>query len=102
MLFQSSTWIIDGFPRKRNTLLYVLLFASMLTACLWVLSVAPDDFASECTSEAEPGSFNNPNQEVLLDTQFYQSTTLLSALGDDELWISLDFDMTTGIRLPAR
>ena len=85
-----------GFPRNCSSLLYLLLFASMLTASYSVLSVAPDDFASECTPYAKPGSFNNPNQKVLLDTQFYPSTTLLSATGDDGLWLSLDFDMTTG------
>ena len=89
--------IMAGFPRKSSTLLlYLLLFGLMFTVCLGVFSVAPDDFASECTEHAEPGSFNNPNQKVLLDTQFYPSTTLLSALGEDRLWVSLDFDMTTG------
>ena len=86
-----------GFPWKRGTLLYLLLFGLMFTVSLGVLSVAPDDFASECTIHAEPGSFHNPNQKVLLDTQFYPSTTLLSSVGDDGLWISLDFDMTTGV-----
>ena len=85
-----------GFPRKLNSLLYLLLFALMLTVSLGVLSVAPDDFVSECTTFAEPGSFNNPNQKVLMDTQFYPSATLLSVMGGDELWISLDFDMLSG------
>ena len=86
-----------GFLRtKRNTLLYLLLFTHVLTVSLSVLSVAPDDFASECIQFAEPGSFNNPNQRVLLDTQFYQSTTLLTLKGEDGLWASLDFDMTVG------
>ena len=84
------------FPQKSNSLLYLLLFALMTTVFLGVLSVAPDDFASECTTHAENGSFNNPHQIVLLDTQFYPSTSLLSPLGEDGLWISLDFDMTTG------
>ena len=84
-----------GFPLKSSTLLYLVLFGPILTVSLGALSVAPDDFASECTIHAEPGSVNNPNQKVLLDTQFYPSTTLLSVLGDDALWISLDFDMTT-------
>ena len=77
-------------------LLYLLLLASMLTVALGVLSVAPDDFASECTKYAELGSFNNPNQKVLLDTQFYPSMYLLTLQGEDGLWISLDLDMTTG------
>ena len=85
-----------SFPRRSNCLLYLLLIALMLTLSLGVLSVAPDDFVSECTAFAEPGSFNNPNQKVVLDTQFYPSATLLSVLGDNALWISLDFDMTTG------
>ena len=85
-----------GFPLKRSTLLlYLLLFGLMFTVSLSVLSVAPDDFASECTEHAEPGSFNNPSQKVLLDTQFYPSTTLLSVTGEDRLWISLDLDTTT-------
>ena len=83
-----------SFPWKSSSLLRLLLIALMLTVSLGVLSVAPDDFASECTEFAEPGSFNNPNQKVLLDTQFYPGTTLLSDTGDDGLWLSLDFDMT--------
>ena len=89
--------IIFGFPRKRGSLLHPLLFASMLTVALGVLSVAPDDFVSECTKHAELGSFNNSNQKVLLDTQFYPSTDLLTLQGEDKIWISLDIDMTTGI-----
>ena len=85
-----------GYPRKRNILLYLLLFASMFTVSFSLLSVAPDDFASECTQHAEPGSFNNPNQKVIIDTQFYQAQTLLTVTGEDGLWISVDFDMTTG------
>ena len=81
-----------SFPRKSNSLLYLLLIGLMLTVSLGVLSVAPDDFASECTAFAEPGSFNNPNQKVLLDTQFYPSQTLLSLDGHNRLWISLEFD----------
>ena len=49
-----------------------------------------------CTAFAEPGSFNNPDQKVPLDTHFYVSSDLLTAQGEDRLWISLDFDMTTG------
>ena len=86
-----------SFPRKSNSLLYLLPIALMLTVSLGVLSVAPDDFASECTAFAEPGSFNNPNQKVVLDTQFYPSTTLLSNDGDNGLWISLDFDMKSNL-----
>ena len=85
-----------SFLPKSNSLLYLLQIAIMLTVSLGVLSVAPDDFASECAAFAEPGSFNNPNQKVVLDTQFYPSTTLLSIVGEDGLWLSLDFDMTTG------
>ena len=88
--------IMVGFPQKYNSLLHLLLFTLMRTVSLGVLSVAPDDFAIECTAHAKNGSFNNSNQKVLLDTQFYPSTTLLSVVGDDELWISVDFDMTTG------
>ena len=68
----------------------------MLTVARGVLSVAPDDFVSECNLFAEPGSFDNANQKVLLDTQFYLSSDLLSVLGENRLWISLDFDMTNG------
>ena len=89
--------IMAGFPWKSSALLYLLLFGLMFTVAFGVLSVAPDDFASECTIHAEPGSFHNPNQKVLLDTQFYPSTTLLSPVGEDGLWISLDFDITTGV-----
>ena len=89
--------IMASFPRTSSTLLlYLLLFGLTFTVSLGVLSVAPDDFASECIEHAEPGSFNNSNQKVLLDTQFYPSTTLLTTTGEDGLWISLDFDMTTG------
>ena len=63
---------------------------------LSAVSVAPDDFDSQCARSAAPGSFDNPNQRVVLDTQFYKSSTLLSALGNNGLWISLDFDMTVG------
>ena len=88
---------MDGFPRKRGSLLHLLLFARMLTVALGVLSVAPDDFVSEwCTTFAEPGTFNHSNQKVLLDTQFYPSSVLLTVNGENGLWISLDFDMTTG------
>ena len=85
-----------GSPRKHKSLLYLLLFALMLNVSLGVLSVAPDDFESGCIDFAEPGSFNNPNQKVLLDTQFYPSTTLLTPYGEDGLWLSLDFDMLSG------
>ena len=87
---------MEGFPRNGGSLQYLILLVSMLTVVLGELSVAPDDFASECTQYAEPGSFNNPNQKVLLDTQFYPSSDLLTIQGEDRLWISLDFDMTTG------
>ena len=88
--------IMVVFAQKCNSLLYLLLYTLMRTVSLGVLSVAPDDFAIECTAHAENGSFNNSNQKVLLDTQFYPSTTLLTVTGEDGLWISLDFDMTTG------
>ena len=86
---------MDDFSRKQGGLLYLLLFTLVLPVSLGVLSIAPDDFVSTCTAMAEPGSFNNSNQKVLLDTQFYLSTTLLSSLGEDKLWISLDFNKTT-------
>ena len=88
--------ITAGFRQRFGGLLYLMLFVSMLTVSLGVLSVAPDDFASECTIFAEPGTFNNPNEKVLLDTQFYPSKTLLTIFGEDRLWTSLDFDMLTG------
>ena len=88
--------MVAGVRRRRGGLLYLLLFTSLLTVSLSVLSVAPDDFDSNCTKFAEPGSFNNPNEKVLMDTQFYISGTLLDVQGDDELWIGLDFDMKTG------
>ena len=84
-----------SFPRKSKSLLYLFPIGLMLTVSLGVLSVAPDDFASECTAFAEPGSFNNPNQKVVLDTQFYQKQTLLNIVGGNGLWISLDLDTTT-------
>ena len=87
---------MGGFSRKHDSLLHLLLFSYMLTVALGVLSVAPDDFVSSCTEFAEPGSFNNSNQKVLLDTQFYPSLALLTTEGENGLWISLDFDMTTG------
>ena len=88
-----------GFPLKCSCLLYQLLFTlpCMLSVFLAVVSVAPEDFDTECATFAENGSFNNSNQKVLLDTQFYQSTTLMSHAGDNKLWISLDIDMTTGV-----
>ena len=87
-----------GLRQKRGSLLYMYMlpFVSMLTASLSVLSVAPDDFANECMKFAEPGSFNNPNEKVLMDTQFYPSEALLTVQGEDRLWISLDFDMLNG------
>ena len=88
---------MGGFLRKRGSPLYLLLFATMLTVACGVLSAAPDDFVSECTAYAKAGSFNNPNQKVLLDTQFYPSGYLVTILGEDGLWLSLDFDMTKGI-----
>ena len=82
---------------RSSQLLYLFLFVSRLPSFLSVLSVAPDDFDSEwCTIFAEPGTFNNSNEKVLLDTQFYTSGSLLTILGEDVLWISLDFDMLTG------
>ena len=82
--------------RKHDSLLHQLLLMSMLSVSFSVLSVAPDDFSSKCSEFAKPGSFNNPNEKVLLDTQFYPSETLLGVLGEDGLWISLDLDMLTG------
>ena len=92
----STDRIMTGVVQKCGGILHLLLFASMLTASFSILSVAPGDFVSECVPFAQPGSFNNSDQKVVLDTQFYQSTTLLTAVGDDGLWISIDFDMTTG------
>ena len=88
--------IMGCFLKKHDSLLHLFLLACMLTVALGVPSVAPDDFVSSCTAFAEPGSFNNSKQKVLLDTQFYPSSDILTVLGDDGLWISLDFDMTTG------
>ena len=80
----------------RYSLLHLLLLASMVAVSLSILSVAPDDFANECGEFAQPGSFSNRNEKVLLDTQFYPSTSLLSVQGEDGLWISIDVDMLTG------
>ena len=87
---------MDHFPRNGGSLQHLMLLAWMLTVALGELSVAPDDFATECAQHAHPGTFNNPNQNVLLDTQFYPSSVLLTVQGENGLWISLDFDMTTG------
>ena len=76
---------------KNDSLLY-LMFASMANLSLSVLSVAPDDFSNECIRHADPGTVNNPNEKVLLDTQFYHSQSLLTVLGEDNLWINLDLD----------
>ena len=94
--FADTAGMMASVTQRWRSPLYLLVFASTLTLGLGVLSVAPDDFVSSCTTHAEPGSFNNPNQKVLLDTQFYESSDLLTIKGEDGLWISLDFDMTTG------
>ena len=88
--------VAAGVTRRRGGILYLLVFTSLLTVSLSMFSVAPDDFASDCTKFAEPGSFNNPNEKVLIDTQFYPSGSLLTVQGEDVLWISLDLDMNAG------
>ena len=82
---------------KYKSLLNLMLFASMPNVSLGVLSVAPDDFSSECIQYADPNSINYPNEKVLLDTQFYQSTSLLTALGEDGLWISRGLDANSSV-----
>ena len=63
---------------RSSQLLYLFLFVSRLPSFLRVLSVAPDDFENECAMWAEPGKFNNSNEKVLMDTQFYGSGNLLT------------------------
>ena len=99
--FDLMAGVMTGFPLNHGSLLYLLLFTSLLTVALSVLSVAPNDFASKCTKFAELGSFNNPNQKVLLDTQFYPSQTLVTVDGEERRWISLDFDPTSGVNVSA-
>ena len=87
-----------GFPLKCSCQLYQLLptLICMLNVFLAVVSVAPEDFDSECATFAANGSFKNSYQKVVLDTQFYQSSALIGHSGQNRLWISLDVDMTTG------
>jgi len=34
----------------------------------------------------------SPNQKVLLDTQEYESQSLITSLGSSNIWKSIDFD----------
>ena len=58
-------------------------------------SVAPDDTDSTCFEEDEyvlPFS----NEKVLLDTQNYITRTLVGVSGQNEIWLSVDYDGLTG------
>ena len=58
-------------------------------------SVAPDDADSTCFEE---DSYLPPfsNEKVLLDTQNYRARTLVGASGENETWLSVDYDGLTG------
>ena len=58
-------------------------------------SVAPDDADSTCFEEDKyvpPFS----NEKVLLDTQNYRARSLVGASGQNETWLSIDYDGLTG------
>ena len=58
-------------------------------------SVAPDDADSTYFEEdgyVPPFS----NEKVLLDTQNYRARTLVGASGQNETWLSVDYDGLTG------
>ena len=54
-------------------------------------SIAPNDAFSYCLERS--GTIPTfRNEKVLLDTQNYNSTSLLTPNGEDRIWLSLDLD----------
>lgn len=92
-IFVDMAGMAAAYLLKCDDLLRLLLFASLLALSSGVLSVAPDDFSSACDLFVEP---YQPKEKMLMDTQYYESTTLLGTQGEDGLWLSIDFDGTTG------
>ena len=56
-----------------------------------VAAVAPQDFNRDC---ARFVSAYEPREKVLLDTQYYPAQSLITVLGDDNLWLSLEVNNT--------
>ena len=77
---------------------FLVLVVSLVLGFFSVIdgdSVAPDDADSTCFEEDEyvpPFS----NEKVLLDTQNYRARTLVGATGENETWLSVDYDGLTG------
>ena len=61
------------------------------------LNVAPADFDSNCHQHASP---YRSTEKILLDTQYYESQSLIDVQGNSEKWLSLDFDNIVGKSLP--
>ena len=57
------------------------------------IDVAPADFDTVCNQHA---SFHSPTEKILLDTQYYESQSLIDVHGNSMKWLSLDLDNTTG------
>ena len=77
---------------------FLILVVSLVLGSFSVIdgdSVAPDDADSTCFEEEKyvpPFS----NEKVLLDTQNYRARALVGATGQNETWLSVDYDGLTG------
>ena len=75
-----------------TALVAVVLFYSLP---VYSQSVAPGDASSYCLSlSGRQPTFSN--EKVLLDTQNYRETTLLTANGLNRTWLSIDLDSVNG------
>ena len=73
----------------------MLLLLMLVATVIHGESVAPGDADSTCFEEngyVPPFS----NEKVLLDTQNYRARSLVGASGQNETWLSIDFDGLTG------
>ena len=82
----------------RPFLILFFIVVSLILGCLYVAngaSVAPGDADSSCfEEEAYVPPFSN--EKVLLDTQNYRAQTLVGATGQNETWLSIDYDGLPG------
>ena len=77
---------------ERVTSCYLSLLLSIyVTTVVVSQSVAPYDADSYCLDQSGRVPTSN-SEQILLDTQNYQSGDLVTATGGNGIWLSVDFD----------
>ena len=77
--------------------LFLVLVISLVLGFFSVIdgvSVAPDDADSTCFEDSYVPPFSN--EKVLLDTQNYRARTLVGVSGQNETWLTVDYDGLAG------